>query len=90
MIIGAIGVGEESCVIFNENTRDSRLCANDLEEIFLKGICNPSIESIVMDKLTGPDFSITPYRTSDCGFTGDANVIVQYVLHWKKPVVVDQ
>ncbi len=90
LIIGAISAGEESHVIYDENTLDTGLTADDLIEIFKVGIDgHPSIESFFNDKLGTTDFSITLHRAAHCRvqIVGDTTVIVQFVLHWKKPSV---
>ena len=88
MIISTISARETSCIIYDQNTLDSRLHANDLEDVFNEGVGggSPSIRSIFIDKLGTCDYTITCHRATQCKIIGDTTIIVQFVLHWTIPV----
>lgn len=86
LIIDAISHNETSCVIYNENTRDTGLDANDLVAIFSLGVADASsLESLFLERLDRRDYTIRCHRTVHSKLMGDTTVIVQFVLEWIKP-----
>ena len=90
LIIRAISVGETSCIVFDENTVDTRLNADELVAIFEEGVDErPSIQALFNTRLGTSEFSMTRHRFARSKINGEIpTVTVQYVLRWELPSLI--